>query len=159
MIQAAAQVDWIQKLADAGIPYSDARSIFEEELGFELGGSKSARAYAKALETAGERLLAWLFEWKLPEFFPSYPPTPKDLASLTGSRRRPLIYIALWRLANEGPAEPVDYRVSWHIDITASSPREAAEKALVIQQDPNSTATCFEVIAPHGRVVRIDLQR
>ena len=33
----------------------------------------------------------------------------------------------------------------WRIDIEATSPEVAAEKAREIQQDPNSTATVFEV--------------
>lgn len=35
------------------------------------------------------------------------------------------------------------YRVIWEIDIDADSPTEAAEKALEIQRDPNSSATVF----------------
>lgn len=38
------------------------------------------------------------------------------------------------------------YFVSWEIDIDADSPREAAEKALAIQRDPESTATVFQVL-------------
>ncbi len=37
------------------------------------------------------------------------------------------------------------YKVTWDIDIDADSPREAALKAQVIQRDPQSTATCFDV--------------
>lgn len=37
------------------------------------------------------------------------------------------------------------YRVEWRIDIEANSPREAAERALEIQRDPESTATIFDV--------------
>lgn len=39
----------------------------------------------------------------------------------------------------------MEYRVTWEIDVTANSPREAAEQALTIQRDPDSTATVFEV--------------
>ena len=38
-----------------------------------------------------------------------------------------------------------EYQVSWHIDILANSPREAAEKALVIQKQRYSYATIFNV--------------
>jgi hypothetical protein len=37
------------------------------------------------------------------------------------------------------------YRVCWSVDVDASSAVEAARKALEIQRDPNSSATCFEV--------------
>lgn len=37
------------------------------------------------------------------------------------------------------------YLVKWEIDIDASSPREAAEKALEIQRDPEARAMVFEV--------------
>lgn len=39
-----------------------------------------------------------------------------------------------------------NYRVVWEIDICAGSPRQAAETALRIQRDAESTATVFEVI-------------
>lgn len=38
------------------------------------------------------------------------------------------------------------YIVSWEIDIQAPSPEEAARKALAIQRDRDSTATCFTVL-------------
>lgn len=37
-------------------------------------------------------------------------------------------------------------RVVWEIDISADSPKEAAECALKIQRDNDSTATVFTVI-------------
>jgi hypothetical protein len=37
------------------------------------------------------------------------------------------------------------YLVTWDIDIDADSPKEAAEKALVIQRDPESVATVFRI--------------
>lgn len=37
------------------------------------------------------------------------------------------------------------YDVNWSIDIDASSPREAAERALEIMQDPDSSALFFEI--------------
>lgn len=36
------------------------------------------------------------------------------------------------------------FRVSWEIDIWAETAEQAAEKALEIQRDPESTATVFE---------------
>ena len=38
-----------------------------------------------------------------------------------------------------------EYYVVWPIHIAANSAREAAQKALEIQRDPTSIATCFEV--------------
>jgi hypothetical protein len=47
------------------------------------------------------------------------------------------------------------YIVTWVIDIEAETPEEAAEKALEIQRDPESTATVFDVAwdvrTNHGR--------
>jgi hypothetical protein len=37
------------------------------------------------------------------------------------------------------------YQVSWHIAIDAQSHREAADKALEIQRNPDSIATVFNV--------------
>jgi len=37
------------------------------------------------------------------------------------------------------------YRVVWEIDVFADSPKDAAQKALQIQRDPESIATCFKV--------------
>ncbi len=37
------------------------------------------------------------------------------------------------------------YHVHWEIDLVADSPREAAERALAIQRDPESIATVFDV--------------
>ena len=36
-------------------------------------------------------------------------------------------------------------RVKWEIDVDARTAREAARQALMIQRDPESTATVFEV--------------
>jgi hypothetical protein len=38
-----------------------------------------------------------------------------------------------------------EYRVVWEIDIHATSPRQAARKALAIQRDASSLATVFDV--------------
>lgn len=38
-----------------------------------------------------------------------------------------------------------DYFVSWEIEISANSPRQAAELALAIQRDPTSRSTVFKV--------------
>ena len=51
-----------------------------------------------------------------------------------------------------------EYHVNWGIDLTADSPREAAEEALTIQGDRDSVATVFDVIDEQGNVERIDLQ-
>lgn len=49
------------------------------------------------------------------------------------------------------------YSIIWSIDIEAETPRDAAEEALKIQRDPESTATCFEVMDDEGTVINIDL--
>lgn len=52
-----------------------------------------------------------------------------------------------------------EYRVMWEIDIVASSPREAAKKALEIQRNPDSWATVFRVVPfeSNGEAVDVDL--
>ena len=45
------------------------------------------------------------------------------------------------------------YAVKWEIDIEAESPREAAEEALMIQLDAESTALVFFFRLCHGRPV------
>jgi hypothetical protein len=48
--------------------------------------------------------------------------------------------------AAEGDVLPlIKYHVEWKIYLEATSPREAARKALGIQHDPTSTATFFDV--------------
>lgn len=49
------------------------------------------------------------------------------------------------------------YRVRWEIDVDADSPQEAAKTALVIQRDPESWATVFDVIWYFGNKVRLDV--
>lgn len=49
------------------------------------------------------------------------------------------------------------YRVIWEIDIDADDPREAAEIALEIQRDPNSTATVFTCHDGFGNETCLDL--
>lgn len=38
------------------------------------------------------------------------------------------------------------YRVTWEIDVEAETPREAAEQAKAIQQDPGSWASVFSCL-------------
>ena len=57
-----------------------------------------------------------------------------------------------------------EYRVEWVIELSALSPREAAEEALRIQRDPDSTALVFDVsgtmsMDPAENGVRIDLAK
>lgn len=49
--------------------------------------------------------------------------------------------------AAKASAEPAmrDFRVRWTVDVPARSPEEAARKAYEMQQDPESTATLFDV--------------
>lgn len=42
-----------------------------------------------------------------------------------------------------------EYTVTWSIDIDATTPEDAARKARAIQQNPASSAVCFDV-APFG---------
>jgi hypothetical protein len=49
------------------------------------------------------------------------------------------------RAAREAGLHDGEYLVKWEINIDADSPREAAVKALEIQRNPESTATCFTV--------------
>ena len=62
-----------------------------------------------------------------------------------------------------GEAEPIvelrRYRVTWTIDIDAESFQAAAERALQIQRDPNSTATVFEVQRSDAISMTIDLNQ
>ena len=47
--------------------------------------------------------------------------------------------------------------VTWDIDIDADTVEEAAQKALVIQRNPASTATVFDVTDERGETTRVDL--
>ena len=49
------------------------------------------------------------------------------------------------------------YRVAWEIDIDAESFEDAARKALEIQRDPGSIATCFVITDEHGNRRDVDL--
>ena len=51
----------------------------------------------------------------------------------------------------------IDYHVIWEIDIPAETPKEAAEQAFKIQQDPETLATIFSMRDPTGTVTEIDL--
>lgn len=52
-----------------------------------------------------------------------------------------------------------EYHVMWDIEVDARNHIEAAETALKIQRDPDSTATAFRVIDMAGKVVFVDLKR
>ena len=45
------------------------------------------------------------------------------------------------------------FQVVWIIDIEADSAKEAAQRALEIQRDPESTATFFSVYRPGGAYI------
>ena len=49
------------------------------------------------------------------------------------------------------------YRVTWEIDIDAESFEDAARKALEIQRDSDSIATCFVITDEHGNRRDVDL--
>jgi len=48
------------------------------------------------------------------------------------------------------------YRVIWEINLSARTPREAAQRALEIQRDPDSSATVFDVLSA-TKMTRIDV--
>jgi len=50
------------------------------------------------------------------------------------------------------------YLVTWEIDISAMTPREAAWEALDIQRDAGSFANVFTVKTKRGKPVEIDLE-
>ena len=71
-----------------------------------------------------------------------------------------------------GRATLKEYRVQWEVELYATSPRAAAQKALEIQRDPESTASVFDVyridldpdadaarLLAQSAPVRIDLER
>lgn len=57
------------------------------------------------------------------------------------------------------PAQMKEYRVSWEIEVTASSIEDAAEQALEVQRDSSSDAVCFDVIdGETGESIFVDLE-
>ena len=38
-----------------------------------------------------------------------------------------------------------EYRVTWIMELDATSPEDAAKEALAIHRDPDSLATCFDI--------------
>jgi len=50
------------------------------------------------------------------------------------------------------------YLVTWEIDISAMTPREAAQEALDIQRDAGSFANVFTVKTKRGKPVEIDME-
>lgn len=51
-----------------------------------------------------------------------------------------------------------EYRVEWCIEVDAENPREAAQRALEIQRDPDSMAVVFDVLDEEGDLHHVDLQ-
>ena len=52
----------------------------------------------------------------------------------------------------------MEWIVMWTIEVDAEYPDEAAQRALEIMRDPESTATCFQVIGKGGELHEVDLQ-
>lgn len=50
-----------------------------------------------------------------------------------------------------------EYKVTWEIELTAGSHREAAEQARTIQRNPLSWAVTFDVTDEAGETERVDL--
>jgi hypothetical protein len=59
-------------------------------------------------------------------------------------------------MIDSATAQEAEYRVSWTVDVSASSPEEAARKARAMQIKEDSIADVFEV-ASGDDVHRIDL--
>ena len=57
------------------------------------------------------------------------------------------------------PKEQKEYLVEWAIELVADSPEAAAEEALRVHRDPESTATVFSVreFESGGDEIRIDV--
>ena len=52
-----------------------------------------------------------------------------------------------------------EYTVRWVIDVEADSPKEAAETAFSIQQDPDNIGSNFDVVdSKTGEAVTVDLR-
>lgn len=51
----------------------------------------------------------------------------------------------------------MEYLVMWEIEVSADSPKEAAQKALDIQRDKTSWATVFNVSDENGESATVDL--
>ena len=49
------------------------------------------------------------------------------------------------------------YHLVWEIDIDATSPRDAAQQALALVQEPGTHAVVFDVIDEEGESTRVDL--
>lgn len=54
-------------------------------------------------------------------------------------------------MTDSAPVQETEYRVSWAIDVIASSPEEAARKARAIQLRTESIADVFTVEGPDTR--------
>lgn len=52
----------------------------------------------------------------------------------------------------------MDYLVQWEIELSADTPEEAAQAALEIMRDPESTALFFKVIHDDGHLIDVDLR-
>ena len=52
----------------------------------------------------------------------------------------------------------MEWIVMWTIEVDADYPDEAAQNALEIMRDPESTAVCFKVIGKGGEMHEVDLQ-
>ena len=67
----------------------------------------------------------------------------------------------LQRLTIEPPPKETGperlYRVVYVIDLNASNPRQAAERAQEIMKDPSSLQPVLEIIDASGRQTRVDL--
>lgn len=50
-----------------------------------------------------------------------------------------------------------EYKVRWEIEVSADSPREAAEEAYRIHRDSDSIAGVFYVFDRRGKKTKIDL--
>lgn len=51
----------------------------------------------------------------------------------------------------------LEFQVTWVAGVLARDARQAAERALAMQQNPDSIATVFDVTLPSGKQVQVDL--
>ena len=60
--------------------------------------------------------------------------------------------------ASPDQKEHTEYDVRWIVEVDAENALHAAQRAQEMMRDPNTTATCFNVTDPLGRVTALDLK-
>jgi hypothetical protein len=75
-----------------------------------------------------------------------------------GNLKEVLAFMKMHVAKSAFPTKDQTYRVVWDIDISADSPRDAAERALEIMRDQSAIATVFNCIDPEGVQHHVDLE-